>query len=283
MSPISIIICSRDKNISPEFRKNIDLTIGCDYQLIIIDNSKNRYSIFEAYNSGIGQSEGEVLCFIHDDIRFHSKNWGLELLNLFEAKSEFGLIGIAGAKTKTRTASGWWDCKGENMLLNIIQHFPDGSEEHQHYGFDNSDFEEAVVIDGVFMSLKKETEFKFPTQFSGFHGYDLVLSFEILSKGYKIGVTDKVLLEHFSIGRLNSSWLHSVDEIHNLYQKSLPLKTPKGDLCGEEIKNCEKILDLCYELKEWRLFSKFWRKLLFLDTNIRLHYKVFNKLRYGTR
>jgi hypothetical protein len=29
------------------------LTIGCEYELIIIDNSENKYSIYEAYNLGI--------------------------------------------------------------------------------------------------------------------------------------------------------------------------------------------------------------------------------------
>ena len=65
---ISIIICSRDKSISEELSTNISETINHDYELIVIDNSKNKYSIFEAYNSGIKKSKGLYWCFIHDDI-----------------------------------------------------------------------------------------------------------------------------------------------------------------------------------------------------------------------
>ena len=49
---ISCIICSRNTEISEELRYNIDYTIGCDYELVVIDNSKKEYNIF-AYNEGV--------------------------------------------------------------------------------------------------------------------------------------------------------------------------------------------------------------------------------------
>ncbi|APG60114.1 glycosyltransferase [Christiangramia salexigens] len=283
MPEISIIICSRNNSITEEFRKNIDETIGCDYQLVIVDNSQNNYSIFEAYNIGIDQSTADILCFVHDDILFHSENWGKKLKELFKNHPEFGLIGIAGSKIKTKTTSGWWDCQGDNMLVQIIQRFPNGVKEHQHYGFEGSTFEEAVVVDGVFMALKKEIDYYFPTYITGFHGYDLILSFDVIINGYKIGVTDEILLEHFSIGNPNYGWLINVDKIHTLYKKILPLKTSTGNMAGEELENCERILNLSYQLKKWKLFSKYWCRLLLLKPEIKLHYRIFNKLRYGTK
>ena len=70
---ISIIICSRTQAISKDLSENVQNTVGCDHELVIIDNSENQYSIFEAYNLGIKQSKGEYLCFAHDDILFHTK------------------------------------------------------------------------------------------------------------------------------------------------------------------------------------------------------------------
>jgi len=50
---ISIIICSRTASISDELTQNINQTIGIPYELVIIDNSDNLYSIFSAYNEGV--------------------------------------------------------------------------------------------------------------------------------------------------------------------------------------------------------------------------------------
>ena len=64
---ISIIICSRTATISKKLSANIAETISCDYELVIVDNSENKYSIFNAYNIGIKRSKGKYLCFVHDD------------------------------------------------------------------------------------------------------------------------------------------------------------------------------------------------------------------------
>ena len=94
MKGISIIICSRTKKLTPVFLENIEKTVGVDYELIVIDNSENKYSIFEAYNLGIKKSKGEVLCFMHDDVLFHTNNWGNILQTIFNKNELIGLIGI---------------------------------------------------------------------------------------------------------------------------------------------------------------------------------------------
>ena len=65
---ISLIICSRTADISDELKQNIATTIGCEYELCVIDNSRNEYSIFTAYNEGVRRAKGDILCFMHDDI-----------------------------------------------------------------------------------------------------------------------------------------------------------------------------------------------------------------------
>ena len=59
---ISCIICSRRPDISAELKENIASTIGCEYELVVIDNSKNEYSIFSAYNEGVRRAKGDILC-----------------------------------------------------------------------------------------------------------------------------------------------------------------------------------------------------------------------------
>lgn len=223
---ISIIICSRNKTISNDLYQNITTTIGCEFELIVIDNSLNQYSIFEAYNLGIGKSTSEFLCFIHDDILFHTQGWGVLLIRIFIKNKKAGLIGIAGAKIKTKMPSAWWECPEKYHVINIIQHTNDNKIESQVVGFEqNSIQEEVVVIDGVFMVMRKIKDILFNTKMKGFHNYDLNISFEFNAKNYQILVTRQIVIEHFSNGVIDKTWYDSCLKLHQLYHNILPLKT----------------------------------------------------------
>lgn len=225
---ISIIICSRTPAISKDLSENIQNTVGCDHELVIIDNSENAYSIFEAYNLGIKQSKGEYLCFAHDDILFHTKGWGLLVLNIFDQNKKLGLLGVAGAKTKTKMPSAWWDCPDGDKLLYLRQHLRDGSIDDWKKGFADKNIEKVVAIDGVFMIAKRDKRFRFQKSFKGFHCYDLNISFEYIKLGYTIMVSNLILVEHFSLGKLDKNWYFSTLQMHKLYSNLLPLKAKEG-------------------------------------------------------
>ena len=87
MTMISCIVCSRHIRLSERLIQNIQNTIGESFELVVIDNSKSNYSIFSAYNEGVRRAKGNVLCFMHEDILFHSQNWGQELCRIFEENS----------------------------------------------------------------------------------------------------------------------------------------------------------------------------------------------------
>jgi glycosyltransferase involved in cell wall biosynthesis len=221
---ISIIICSRTSYLEPQFIENIRQTIGSDYELIVINNSENNYSIFEAYNLGIVKSKGDVLCFIHDDILFHTDGWGILLLKIFGTNQLIGLLGVAGSKIKTKMPSAWWDCPHDQKAVNIIQHFNDNKKEEWNYGFKGDLMTSVVAIDGVFMAMRKDKRIVFNTKIKGFHNYDLNISIEYQKYGYDVFVTNQILIEHFSIGTINKSWIKSTLLIHKLYDEFLPLK-----------------------------------------------------------
>ena len=217
---ISIIICSRKNQIDQKFEVNISQTIGVDFEFVIIDNADNKLSIFEAYNIGIQMSKGDVLCFIHDDILFHTQDWGNVLQSEFEANPSFVLIGVAGSNVKTQYPTGWWDCEKQYKAVNIIQHNK-GKITEEFFGFADDNLQEVLAIDGVFMALKKSQNFLFDTNLKGFHNYDLSLCCKVRNNNDKIGVTKKILIEHFSIGSLNKDWFLSSLSFHKRYFKSL--------------------------------------------------------------
>ena len=93
---ISIVICARANDINEALKENIQNTIGVPYELIVIDNGKNEYSIFSAYNKGVTLSNYDIVCFMHDDISFETMGWG-NIVTTQLQKFNVGAIGVAGA------------------------------------------------------------------------------------------------------------------------------------------------------------------------------------------
>lgn len=269
---ISIIICSREKQISKNLTENIKNTVGCDFELIVIDNSENQYSIFEAYNLGIEKSIGEYICFIHDDILLHTQDWGTSIAHIFENDPKIGLVGVAGSKVKTKMPSAWWDCPEDQKVINIIQHFPNKEEEKWELGFEDTSNKEVVVIDGVFMAARKNDRVHFNENLKGFHNYDLNISFEYKKNGYKIIVTNEILVEHFSLGKQEQTWLQSVYEIHKLYKSTLPLEIQKSKINKSlEVTNAIKFINECLKYEKMKMALLCWIQLFYLKPVSKYH------------
>lgn len=278
---ISIIICSRTSEISTSLSQNIEKTIGCAYELIVIDNSENKYSIFEAYNLGIQKSKGDFWCFMHDDILIHTSNWGLELIEVFKSDNKIGLIGVAGAKVKTRMPSAWWDCPEDQKIIHIKQHINNETVENWKQGWNENSIENVVVIDGVFMVGKKDNRIVFDERLKGFHNYDLCLSLLYIQNNYKVVVTQNVLIEHFSLGTINKTWFESTLQFDNLFKRFLPLKL-ESSLSAKELKIQEfkNGMRFCTNLVQNNLKGKairYWLRLFFLKPISKFHY-IFLKL-----
>ena len=277
---ISIIICSRKKQLSSEFIKNIEQTIGCNFEFIVIDNSTNKYSIFEAYSIGIKKSIGNYLCFMHDDIFIHSNNWGVSIDEIYKNDSKIGLIGIAGCKIKSKMPSAWWDAPKNEHVVHIIQHYKSKPTQKLDIGFKESSCIEVAAIDGVFMVMKKQNNICFNNKLNGFHNYDLNASFEHIKKGLKIVVTNKILLEHFSIGQLDKTWYKSVFKIHQLYSDVLPIN--KNNFPQEsntlELKNGINFIYNAFHLKQFNIAFKSWVKFFFVYPFSIYHFKLIKKI-----
>lgn len=277
---LSIIICSRTQVILKDLSENIKNTIGCDYELIVVDNSENQYSIFEAYNLGIERSTSNFLCFIHDDIFIHTLGWGTIIQSIFSENKRIGLVGVAGAKIKTKMPSAWWDCSEEEKVVSIIQHFSDREKEHWHFGFEKESIAEVVVIDGVFMAMRKDEHIRFDTEMKGFHNYDLNISFEYKKHGYDIVVTNTILLEHFSSGVTNKNWIQATYKIHGLYQKELPLFVPGNTVTkNHEIINAQRFITICLDFGFKKIAVLVWFRLFLLEPISKFNSMFWKRIR----
>jgi GT2 family glycosyltransferase len=195
---ISIIICSRTSNIPVELRQNIAETTGCDYELVVIDNSENRYTIFAAYNEGIRRSKGDVLCFMHEDVLFRTAGWGNVINNHFKEDETMGLIGFAGTHFLPSTPMYWYSSPFVSQRnLNNDQGVV---EEHFHEDwFGDRNIIEVVAVDGFCFFARKplfdHIAFDEKT-YQGFHLYDMDICMQVIQAGFKVGVCRDVMAEH---------------------------------------------------------------------------------------
>jgi hypothetical protein len=212
---LSIVICNYNKERIRPLSENIDSKIGIKYELIIIDNSANEFSIFEAYNKGASLSRFERILFVHDDVKFHTLDFGKILVNLILPK--LGVLGIAGSKIKTSITSPWWISNHESVNGNVIyqyniQHLNNSVPKKICEGFETENqVEEVIFVDGVFLYTTRENCLNFPFDevYNSFHFYDLDFSLNLIKNGKLNYVTNSILLEHFSAGSLNKDWIKS--------------------------------------------------------------------------
>jgi len=253
---LSIIVCSRNKTLPTEFVANVTNTVGVDHEIIAVDNSENQYSIFSAYNIGISKSKYPYLCFVHDDVFFHSNNWGINVIaHLQDPRT--GVIGLAGGDLVLRVPASWAtlisvsekiiksDRTGRKQT--ILAQKPENYTESRR---------SVILLDGVFMCMRRELveKNKFDEQFLGFHGYDFDITIQSSVSGYNNYVIYDVDLEHFSRGNTDINYYRNLIAVFRKWEKYLPI-------IGKTISEDErKRMGIIEERKLFQLTKKMVRK-----------------------
>lgn len=221
---ISIIICSKYEELPETLVKNIADTINVAYEIIHIVNANKQYSIFSAYNEGFRKSQYPNLCFLHDDVKFHSYNWGQKLVTHLEDKNA-GVFGLAGRDIVTRVPASW---KVKLPSVNIIQSSINTHKRTKvRYKPKNyiGNKRSVVLLDGVMLCMRRElmSKIKFDEQFNGFHGYDFDICIQAATLGFENYVMYDIVLEHFSRGNPDEVYYKNLIAIFKKWQHKLPI------------------------------------------------------------
>lgn len=202
---LSIIISSYQPQFYNALEKNISETCGIDYEIIKIENP-GTMSITHAYNQGALKAKFPYLLFLHEDVIFHSKDWGNKLVKHLK-NEQIGIVGIAGSSYIPTAPSGWHIPSDHHNHVHIIQNIKDRSNPAPLSTFKNGEIsKKTLAVDGVFMAVKKANIPNpiFNKNVIGFHGYDLDFSLRTAKKFQNIIIAD-ILLEHFSPGKPDQS------------------------------------------------------------------------------
>lgn len=220
---ITIVVSSRETHEQKkEFLKMIGTTCGCDYEITFIVN-KDGVSLTKIYSDMLEKIENNVIVFIHDDIEFLKKDWGAEVLRLFNEHTEYGIIGVAGS-AEFDSKGSWW---GYNKKYGQVLHRKDNKSWLTTFSpLLEEDLVEVAVVDGLFMAVNKDRiSQNFDKTIKGFHMYDIDFCLANYIDGKcKIGVTTNIRLAHNSVGELSEKWYDNLILVNNKYKKYYPIK-----------------------------------------------------------
>lgn len=225
---ISIIICSQSPSLSPAFKQNIEETIGVDYEIVHIDNSANTYNIFQAYNFGVSQAKGDILCFMHEDIKFYTHNWGTKVYNHMSNET-VGALGLAGGHHVAKELDWRFYGFGYTNLIQSTSAIGPKPHRYQLFAHQPSSSGTAVqvaVLDGLWICIRRELfdVIRFDdVTFSDFHLYDSDICMQVNQAGKGVYVCQDVMLEHFSEGTFTEGFKDSLKLFFEKWDKVLPM------------------------------------------------------------
>lgn len=202
---ISIIVCSINNELLQNLKSNIEINIGCEFELLSLDNRILKQGISHVYNKLAKEAKGEYLCFIHEDVEIATKNWG-NILSKKASDENVGVIGFAGSSYVDRFP--YWYNKGA-LHYNLKQRTIDGTVKYDFVPSSKSNnFEKVMVLDGMFLFCHNRVWLKNGFDeviFDDFHLYDIDFTFS--ASGYfENYVCNNVDLIHYSLGTVRESY-----------------------------------------------------------------------------
>lgn len=236
---ISIIVCSVNPEQNKSFQENIKQTIGVPYEILVHDNRKVNWGLCRTYNHYARMSKYDLLCFFHEDILFHTTDWGKIIIDFYRQKPDAGVVGFAGSTVKTQYINGWGSYRGTNRK-NLVQYKKNGTPKNAVTNPDNLDFAPVAVLDGLALITTKKVWEKntFDEKtFSRFHLYDLDFSLQV-AQHYTNYVCYKIKIIHLSEGNYTKEWFRESEKFIRKWTHVLPFSiTPYPQ---KFIRKCEE-------------------------------------------
>ncbi|MBR4276282.1 MAG: hypothetical protein IKQ32_04895 [Prevotella sp.] len=243
---LSLIICSVNK-ITPQWlTDNIKDTVGTEYEIIHIDNSENKYCMCSAYNEGVKRAKGDILCFMHEDIRYYSRDWGKNVEKHMLTNSHVSMLGVFGSKVVPCD----YDFRFSGFTTgHLVQRFVRVTDP-QEYVLDgvhwdvNGPLEEVAMVDGCWFCIKAslfkgEDAIKFDEKtFDSFHLYDCDICMQVNKKGGGIYIVSDIVLEHFSEGIFANGYPDGIIKFLDKWKSNLPYC-----IDGMKMEDCQERLN----------------------------------------
>lgn len=215
---------------------------------------------------------------MHEDVLFHTKNWGY-IVQSHLCNEKIGLLGVIGGHYLPDFPASWISVfliSGQN----IQGYFENDLYQKEYYEFwnrKNGNSTEVVAVDGMWFCVRKEmfNLIKFDTHmFSNYHCYDLDICMQVVNMGFQVHVAHDILIEHKSCGCMDTRYFKELDKFYKKWKDNLPI-CRCHDLSQVDI-NERVILSKMY-MNEKRNCVQLKEELLRIKSSViyRLVHKVF--------
>jgi GT2 family glycosyltransferase len=158
------------RQISPPLKKGDEGGFSDNARITYIRNPEN-LGVSRALNTGSARAQYDILCFMHNDVIVHKKNWISSIREFITSHPDAGVVGLYGAKTVREDGS----FRGKS----IVHAKKDGPSMKKP-------FETVAVVDGMLMAMKKPV-FERVDGFSDdfiVHFYDKDISLKAITGNY---------------------------------------------------------------------------------------------------
>ena len=146
-------------------------------------------SIFEAYNEVLDafaeRDDLEALVLVHEDVEIVDSDFCGKIRRRL-AEPDVAVLGVIGARGVTSLA--WWEAEGRGRCLETRGLVDFGGGSHD---VDSVDGLMIVLSPWAVRNLRFDTE-----AYTGFHAYDVDISFQARAAGKRVVVEDIALVHH---------------------------------------------------------------------------------------
>lgn len=171
-------------------------------QFIAIKRYEEPIGNYPAFKIALEQTHGEYIAVIHSDLAIYEKGFNTRIVNEFKNRERLGLIGFVGSTEVDYFGGRGGGTKVNFMGKEVISSSKvwKGSTTEAHWNARRiNNFINGVVVDGCSMVFRKKAleEIGFRDDFPLHHFYDRLMSFQILEKGWQVGILG-IEIDHFS-------------------------------------------------------------------------------------
>ena len=211
----AIIICTNDDLLLEECLHYVDhLAIPEGYNLELF-TVREAECITRGYNEAMLASDAKYKIYMHQDVFILNRNLLKDLLTIFAADSQIGMVGMVGYKNISPDGIMWHGKRRGNIYMNTPDtHYPPLSS--YRYDIQQDGYSYVAEIDGLFMATCQD--FSWDTDsLDGWDFYDAFQSIRFLREGYRIAVPhqrypwcmhdDNVILNLFAYDRYRQIFL----------------------------------------------------------------------------
>lgn len=195
------IICSNNDSYLNEcslYISRLRVPEGYSVEILPIRDAK---SMASGYNIGMKATDAKYKIYLHEDVFVINPNFLNDILTVFFADWEVGMIGMIGSPILPSCGIMWYGDRIGNMY-----ELDKNNVNFDGYEYKKEDGMTVVeAIDGLLMVTKEDIRWR-EELFDGWDFYDVSQSFEFRKKGYKVVVPEQT-----------KPWCVQDDKVMNLW------------------------------------------------------------------